>query len=49
MGGLRKPPFGDHKQVVRLVGRYTHRVAISNNRWSTLKNDRVSFMEGLSR
>ena len=27
-----KPPFKDAKSVIRYLGRYTHRVAISNNR-----------------
>ena len=27
-----KPPFGGPEQVLRYLGRYTHRVAISNHR-----------------
>jgi hypothetical protein len=38
-----KPPFGDAEQVVRYVGRYTHRVAISNSRIVGIKKDRVYF------
>lgn len=38
-----KPPFGDAEQVVRYIGRYTHRVAISNNRIVDLNNENVRF------
>jgi hypothetical protein len=38
-----KPPFGGPQQVLDYVGRYTHRVAISNNRLLDIENDRVSF------
>ena len=38
-----KRPFGGAKQVYSYLGRYTHRVAISNSRIVSLKNDRVSF------
>ena len=38
-----KPPFGGPQQVLDYVGRYTHRVAISNNRLVDIENDRVSF------
>jgi hypothetical protein len=38
-----KPPFGGPQQVLDYVGRYTHRVAISNNRLLGIENDRVSF------
>jgi len=38
-----KPPFGGPQQVLNYVGRYTHRVAISNNRLVDIENDRVSF------
>jgi hypothetical protein len=38
-----KPPFGSPEQVVAYVGRYTHRVAISNNRLLEMKDGKVSF------
>ena len=38
-----KPPFGDAEQVVRYIGRYTHRVAISNSRVVGVKKHRVYF------
>jgi len=38
-----KPPFGGPEQVLRYLGRYTHRVAISNYRLVCLENDRVTF------
>jgi hypothetical protein len=38
-----KPPFGGAEQVFRYLGRYTHRVAISNNRLLSLDNGQVRF------
>jgi hypothetical protein len=38
-----KKPFGGPQQVLDYLGRYTHRVAISNNRLSSIEDDRVSF------
>jgi Putative transposase/Transposase zinc-binding domain len=38
-----KPPFGGAEQVFRYLGRYSHRVAISNSRLLTLEDGRVSF------
>jgi len=38
-----KPPFGNAKHVVAYLGRYTHRVAISNNRILKVTNDSVEF------
>lgn len=38
-----KPPFGGAAHVVRYLGRYTHRIAISNNRILSSENGRVSF------
>lgn len=38
-----KQPFGGPQQVLDYLGRYTHRVAISNNRLAALEDDRVSF------
>jgi hypothetical protein len=38
-----KRPFAGPPQVLDYVGRYTHRVAISNNRLINIDNDRVQF------
>jgi hypothetical protein len=38
-----KPPFGGAAHVYRYLGRYTHRVAISNRRLISLNEDRVTF------
>jgi hypothetical protein len=38
-----KRPFGGPKQVLDYLGRYTHRVAISNNRLLVLEDGRVTF------
>jgi hypothetical protein len=38
-----KRPFAGPQQVLDYVGRYTHRVAISNNRLVDIENDRVRF------
>ena len=38
-----KRPFAGPQQVLDYVGRYTHRVAISNHRLLDIDNDRVSF------
>lgn len=38
-----KPPFKTASKVVEYLGRYTHRVAISNNRILKLENERVTF------
>jgi len=38
-----KPPFAGPDQVLEYVGRYTHRVAISNNRIHAIGDDYVSF------
>jgi Putative transposase/Transposase zinc-binding domain len=38
-----KPPFGGPEQVLRYLGRYTHRVAISNHRLVSLQNRQVTF------
>jgi Putative transposase/Transposase zinc-binding domain len=38
-----KPPFGGPQQVVDYVGRYTHRVAISNHRLVDIEDDHVKF------
>ena len=36
-----KQPFGGPEQVLEYLGRYTHRVAITNNRIVAIDNDRV--------
>jgi Putative transposase/Transposase zinc-binding domain len=38
-----KPPFGGPEHALRYLGRYTHRVAISNHRLLSLANDQVTF------
>jgi hypothetical protein len=38
-----KPPFGGPEQTLNYLGRYTHRVAISNPRLLDLQGDRVRF------
>ena len=38
-----KPPFGGPEHVFRYLGRYTHRVAISNHRLLELKDGQVTF------
>jgi len=38
-----KPPFGGPQQVLDYLGRYTHRVAISNNRLVDIENGQVTF------
>jgi hypothetical protein len=39
-----KPPFDGVQGVLQYLGRYTHRIAISNNRLLTLRNGQVSFL-----
>ena len=38
-----KPPFDGPKGVLQYLGRYTHRIAISNNRIRTIRDGNVSF------
>jgi len=38
-----KPPFGGPQQAIEYLGRYTHRVAISNQRLLDVQDDAVSF------
>lgn len=38
-----KPPFGGPQQVIEYLGRYTHRVAISNHRLREITADTVTF------
>ena len=38
-----KRPFAGPEQVLEYLGRYTHRVAISNNRLISIDNDQVAF------
>jgi hypothetical protein len=38
-----KRPFAGPAQVLDYVGRYTHRVAISNNRLLSMDNGKVRF------
>ena len=39
-----KPPFDGAKGVLQYLGRYTHRIAISNNRILANQNGKVSFL-----
>jgi hypothetical protein len=39
-----KPPFDGVKGVLQYLGRYTHRIAISNHRLLNLRNGEVSFL-----
>lgn len=38
-----KPPFGGPQQVIEYLGRYTHRIAISNHRILDIADDKVTF------
>ena len=38
-----KPPFGGPSQVLDYLGRYTHRVALSNDRLVRMEDDQVTF------
>jgi len=38
-----KPPFKNAKNVIQYLGRYTHRIAISNQRIIGIENGKVSF------
>jgi len=38
-----KPPFGGPEQVLNYLGRYTHRVAISNNRLLDIEDGQITF------
>jgi len=38
-----KPPFAGPEEVVRYIGRYTHRVAISNSRILSVENSQIRF------
>jgi hypothetical protein len=38
-----KQPFGGPQQVIEYLGRYTHKIAISNHRIVSIENDKVSF------
>jgi len=38
-----KPPFAGPKAVLKYLGRYTHRVAISNNRLTSLTDSGIAF------
>ena len=39
-----KPPFRHPEDIVEYLGRYTHRVAISNNRITAMKDGKVKFL-----
>jgi hypothetical protein len=40
-----KPPFGGPHQVLKYLARYTHRVAISNQRLLAVDDDQVTFLD----
>jgi len=40
-----KRPFGGPKHVIEYLGRYTHKVAISNHRILDIQNDQVTFRD----
>src|SRR5580700_1273910 len=42
-GSIAKRPFGGPEHVLRYLGAYTHRVAISNSRLVALANGHVTF------
>jgi len=42
-GVYAKPAFGGPRQVLRYLGRYTHRVAIPNHRLLSFEGERVTF------
>jgi hypothetical protein len=44
-----KPAFGGPLQVLRYLGRYTHRVAISNHRLLAFDGERVTFRGAIMR
>ena len=39
-----KPPFGGPEYVLQYLGRYTHRVAISNHRLVSFAEGKVTFV-----
>jgi len=43
-----KPPFGGPEQVLNYLGRYTHRVAISNDRLLSIDDGKVTFRWNMS-
>ncbi|MFT7086221.1 MAG: hypothetical protein ACJAV5_001945, partial [Vicingaceae bacterium] len=38
-----KRPFFGPKQVIEYLGRYTHKIAISNHRLRSIDNDEITF------
>jgi hypothetical protein len=44
-----KPPSGGPEQVLRYIGAYTHRVAISNRRLVSFLDDKVTFRRDSAR
>ena len=39
-----EPPLGNAQQIVKYLGQYTHRVAISNHRIQNIDDSGVSFL-----
>jgi len=40
---MQSRPFGGPKHVIEYLGRYTHKIAISNHRLINVNNDQVTF------
>ncbi len=38
-----KPPFGNAQQIVKYLGQYSHRIAISNHRINNISSSEVTF------
>ncbi|MFT6244821.1 MAG: hypothetical protein ACJA0U_002777 [Salibacteraceae bacterium] len=38
-----KRPFFDPKQVIEYLGRYTHKIAVSNHHLGSIDNDQITF------
>jgi hypothetical protein len=43
-GGFAKKPFGNTKSVVEYLGRYTHKIAISNHRIRSIDTQNVTLI-----
>jgi hypothetical protein len=44
LGGFAKKPFGNTKSVVEYLGRYTHKIAISNHRIRSIDTQNVTLI-----
>ena len=43
MGGVCKRPFTGPQSVIEYLGRYTHKIAVSNHRIKSISDDKVTF------